>query len=227
MSQLDPARPDYSVLTVVVNGGKGSRVLRFAKRNGIAGGTVFHARGMSDKRLLRYLELYERRLEAVVMLAEQRTMRAAIATLDRRFRFSKPHHGFAFRIPVIAIAGMQVCKDYSRTAEKEDVKMEFAAIYTIVDKGRAALVIDAGKAGGATGGTIIEARGSGIHEAQKLFSMEVEPEKEVVLILARSKHVAAITQSIRDALQLDQPGNGMLFVQPVEETIGLAGEISF
>ncbi len=104
--------------------------------------------------------------------------------------------------------------------------MEYSAIYTIVDKGKAEGVVETSRLAGATGATIIDARGSGIHEAQRLFAMEVEPEKEIVLILTRTPQVAGIVDAIREHLCIDEPGNGMLFVQPVQEIVGLGGEVS-
>jgi len=97
----------------------------------------------------------------------------------------------------------------------------YKAVFTVVDRGKAELVMDAAKKAGARGGTIINARGSGIHETSKLFSMEIEPEKEIVLILCKSDMTNNIVDAIRRELEIDKPGNGIIFVQPVDETYGL------
>ena len=82
-------------------------------------------------------------------------------------------------------------------------------------------MIDAATEAGAKGGTIINARGSGIHETSKVFSMEIEPEKEIVLILSRTESTDAIAAAIRDKLKIDEPGNGIIFIQDVNRTYGL------
>lgn len=74
---------------------------------------------------------------------------------------------------------------------------------------------------GATGGTIINARGSGIHETHKLFNFDIEPEKEVVLILSKTDLTEQIATSIRDKLEINKPGNGIIFIQEVAKTYGI------
>ena len=97
----------------------------------------------------------------------------------------------------------------------------YRAIFTIVDRGRAEDVMDAANEVGAKGGTIINARGSGIHETNKLFSMEIEPEKEMVMILSEKSVVDSIVSSIRKKLDIDKPGKGIIFVQEVSRAYGL------
>lgn len=97
----------------------------------------------------------------------------------------------------------------------------YQAIYTIVDKGKAEWVIEAAAKGGASGGTVINARGSGIHETEKIFQMAIEPEKELVLILAKCNLVEGICQNIREELHIDDPGKGIIFVQDVRSAFGL------
>ena len=57
------------------------------------------------------------------------------------------------------------------------------AILTVVEKGHAEEVIDAAVQAGSHGGTIINARGSGVHETATLFGLGIEPEKELVICL--------------------------------------------
>lgn len=94
-------------------------------------------------------------------------------------------------------------------------------ILTIVEKGRAEAVIDAAVKAGSHGGSIINARGSGVHETASLFGFSVEPEKELVLILAEDTRVRDIVAQISTDLRLDEPGNGIIFVQDLARVRGL------
>jgi nitrogen regulatory protein PII len=71
------------------------------------------------------------------------------------------------------------------------------------------------------GATIINGRGSGIHETAKLFNMEIEPEKEIVLILAKEDIVKGIVEQISLDLEIEKPGNGIIFIQEVHQTYGI------
>lgn len=70
-------------------------------------------------------------------------------------------------------------------------------------------------------GTIINARGSGIHETSKLFSMEIVPVKEVVLIISEKHLTDKLASSISTDLKMSEPGNGIIFIQDVCKTYGL------
>lgn len=84
-------------------------------------------------------------------------------------------------------------------------------IVTIVSKGKADTVVEASKEAGAHGGTIIYGRGTGVHEQRKLFSMLIEPEKDVVLTVVEEKLATDILKHIIDKTELNEPGNGIAF----------------
>ena len=94
-------------------------------------------------------------------------------------------------------------------------------ISIIVDKGNAENVVDAAMLAGAKGGTIINARGSGIHETSKIFSIEIEPEKEIVLIISKKEETDKIVDTIREKINIDVPGNGIIYVQELNSVYGL------
>ena len=207
------------LICIIVNDGHGSKILKTAKQNGVRGGTILLGRGTVKNKLLEFLSLYDVRKEIVWMLAEKKVAFQALQKLDEEFHFEKPHHGIAFTIPVHKIMGTR-CIDCKITTERGENIM-YRSIFTIVDKGRAEEVIEAAVKAGSKGGTIINARGSGIHETSKLFSMEIEPEKEVVLILAETAEADTIAASIRDSLKMEEPGNGIVFIQDVSSVYGI------
>ena len=51
--------------------------------------------------------------------------------------------------------------------------------------------------------------------------MEVEPEKEVVLILTEAPLTDAVAGAIVDGMELEKPGNGVLYIQDVSMTYGI------
>lgn len=61
----------------------------------------------------------------------------------------------------------------------------------------------------------------GAEYTEKLFGVEIEPEKELVLILIPNELVNKVVSTLYEELQLDEPGKGILFVEPVMEVRGL------
>ena len=52
--------------------------------------------------------------------------------------------------------------------------------------------------------------------------MDIEPEKEIVMILSEKKDAEAIVSSIRQKLDIEEAGKGIIFVQEVSKVYGLA-----
>ncbi len=226
-ANLSHDKIEFELICVIVNYGLGSKVLKIAKQNGVLGGTIFLGKGTVKNRLLELLDLCDVRKEIVLMVAEKTVADKALAELSRTMKFDKPNHGVAFATAVLGFIGA-VGKEYSDNEEGNIERKNggaastmYNAIYVIVDRGKAESVIDAATEAGSRGGTIINARGSGIHETGKLFAMEIEPEKEIVLILSEEHLTEAITSSIRKNLAIDEPGNGVIFIQNVNQAYGL------
>ena len=217
-SRFEMKQPE--LFCVILNYGYGSRVVKVARQNGISGGTVFLGKGTAGSHLLKILDITDIRKEIVLLIAPQDMAFKAMEEIDRKIDFDKPNHGIAFTLPVAALIGVHHYV-YHEDVESEGERGMYKAIFVVVDKGTAESVIDAAASAGSKGGTIINARGSGIHENQKLFSMEIEPEKEIVLILSETDLTEQIAAAIRKAIKLDEPGNGIMFILDINKTYGL------
>ena len=112
-------------------------------------------------------------------------------------------------------------KGMVRTVTDREEENMYQAIWVIVDRGNGEEVIASAAAAGSRGGTIIYGRGSGIHETGKIFNFPIEPEKEIVLILAEIDQVDAIADRIYNDLKIGEPGNGIIFIQDTVRTYGI------
>ena len=74
--------------------------------------------------------------------------------------------------------------------------MSYRLIVSIVNRGFETAAMDAARSAGATGGTFLNARGAGAREAEKAFGIEVQPEKEIVLILSPEDKCADIMRAV-------------------------------
>ena len=96
-------------------------------------------------------------------------------------------------------------------------------IFCIVNAGFSDEVMDAAREYGARGGTVIRARGTAGQEAEKLFNIAIQPEKEIVMILVDKKIKNDILHALYKAVGLNTPGQGIAFTVPVVDVVGLAG----
>ena len=199
----------------------GTPMLHAAKKSGVCGGTILLGRGTVKNSFLKFLELYDEENEVILMIASRSAAFALMDVLDREFKFSRARHGIAFCTPTRSVIGSKSCQINTSTQSEGTESVMYHVIHVIVDKGNAETAVEAAIKAGATGGTILNARGSGIHETSKLLAMDIEPEKEVVMILCEAEKTDAIAASVNTALALDKPGNGIMFIQDVSRLYGL------
>lgn len=210
------------LIHVIVNSGTGSRVLHIAKNCGVTGGTVFLGKGTAHNHILELLGLAETKKEIVMMVAPRPIAKKATEKLNHDLKLEKPNHGIAFTTSVCCVMGTRSMVYDHLLDEERGKDAMYKLITAVIEKGRAEEVIDAAAKAGAKGGTIINARGGGAHETERIFMIDIEPEKEIVIIISKAEDARGIIKAIDDALLLEEPGNGILFVQDIDEMHGLA-----
>lgn len=94
-------------------------------------------------------------------------------------------------------------------------------IMCIVNSGFSETVMDAAREFGAKGGTVIRGRGTANVEAEKLYGIAIQPDKEIVLILVDTTIKNDILHAVYKAAGLNTPGQGIAFAVPVEDVVGI------
>ena len=103
--------------------------------------------------------------------------------------------------------------------------MKFKLILASVKTNITDTVVDAAKAAGATGATIIPARGTGIREAKTFFGLSLEAPTDIIMFLLEEHIVKVVLAAIATAGKFDKPGTGIAFVLPVENVVGLESQM--
>ena len=75
---------------------------------------------------------------------------------------------------------------------------------------------------GARGGTIIHGRGTANREAEKLFQIVIQPDKEIVMIVVRSEIKDDVLKAVNEKAGLDTAGQGIAFSLPVDKAVGIS-----
>jgi len=103
--------------------------------------------------------------------------------------------------------------------------MKFYLILSTVKPDYTDDVVDAAKAAGATGATIIPARGVGVHEARTFFGLTLEAASDVILFLLSEALVDPVLEAISHAGEFQKPGTGIALVLPVDRAIGIESQM--
>jgi len=100
------------------------------------------------------------------------------------------------------------------------MEKEYDLIVTIVRKGQKDKVVEASRAGGAKGGTIIYGTGTGKDEFNSILGVQIQPEREIILTLASSEQKNEIMRLICEYADLYNSGNGLCFSLPAYDIVG-------
>jgi len=103
--------------------------------------------------------------------------------------------------------------------------MRFKLIFASVKSDLTDTIVDAAKEAGATGATIIPARGTGIKEAKTFFGLTLEAQTDIAMFIVEEHLVPSIMEAIKKGGEFHKPGTGIAFVLPVEQVIGLESQM--
>lgn len=219
------------MLVTIVDRGKGAAAVSLYRSQGLGFDYLCMGFGTANSKILDYFGLSETEKDVVITLTPVHKTKDVIRLADERFHFDRPGKGIVFTVPLSAV-GAQVSKILCESApvsrgegEKEEKSMEkagqYALILAVVDRGNVDTVMDAAHSQGARGGTVLHARCVETEDGDGLLGFSLQPEKEVVAILAPEGQKRALMGAVNRAAGLNTEARGILFSLPVEDLIGL------
>ena len=147
--------------------------------------------------------------------------------LRRQMRIDVPGTGIAFIIPVSSIGGkraLQFLTEHQTFALKEESTLKdtrYELLLVIANQGHTGSIMDAARAEGAGGGTVVHAKGTGMEGAEKFLGISLAAEKEMIYIVVhRDKRNDIMSAIMRDA-GMASKAKSICFTLPVSATAGL------
>ena len=98
---------------------------------------------------------------------------------------------------------------------------KYEMILCVVNAGFSDEVMDAAREAGARGGTVMHARGTANKEAEAFFSITIQPDKDVVMLLVPASIKDDVLHAIYQSAGLKSEGQGIAFSLPVNKAVGL------
>ena len=109
----------------------------------------------------------------------------------------------------------------SRALSGQDERA-YDMVIAVVGRGFSDYVVSAARDAGATGATIIKARGTS-DEDQQVMGILIQPERDVVLIVVKHEERKKIMKAIVDKTSVIEEGRGVCFSMPIAgQVFGLA-----
>jgi nitrogen regulatory protein PII len=170
--------------------------------------------------------------KAVILCLEQDVMvPVLLREVRKKLGFHSPGAGIAFTVPLSGINQpiLQVFKESIHKNEKIDSEnggktmpeMKNDLIIAIINQGYCDEFMTAAREAGATGGTVINARGLAHEGPVKFFGVSVQDEKEIIIILTKRDKKLSIMQAVSQAYGIASKAEGIVFSLPVDQVMGL------
>ena len=105
--------------------------------------------------------------------------------------------------------------------------MKFKLIIIVVENERTQDVLEAARAVGATGSTVLnQARGEGVQPARTFLGLSIDNQVDVILMLAEEHMSREIMEMVAIVGEFDEtPGTGIAFQLNIEDAIGVRHQI--
>jgi nitrogen regulatory protein PII len=174
--------------------------------------------------------------KAVILCLEQDIMvPVLLREVRKKLGFHSPGAGIAFTVPlsginnpILQVFKESILKNEKITADTEggtmpsDTKNDL--IISIINQGYCDEFMTTAREAGATGGTVLNARGMAHQGPVKFFGVSVQDEKEIIIILAKREKKTAIMQAVSQAYGIASKAGGIVFSLPVDNVLGLSFE---
>ena len=98
---------------------------------------------------------------------------------------------------------------------------DYELLVAIANQGYIDTVMDAARSAKAGGGTVIHAKGTGMELAKKYLGVSLVEEKEVILIVTKSREKNQIMKAIMEPAGLDSKERTIVFSLPVTSVAGI------
>ncbi|MDR1302141.1 MAG: hypothetical protein LBK43_06690 [Treponema sp.] len=177
--------------------------------------------------------------KAVILCLEQDGMAPfLIQEVRKKLGAHSAGAGIAFTVPVSGINNLifklfkdadtvakpetaEAQKGNTREGDKVSTQIKNDLIISIINQGYSDEFMTVAREAGATGGTVINARGLDHQKTVKFFGVSIQDEKEIIIMLTSRERKVPIMQAVSQAYGITTEAEGLVFSLPVDKVMGL------
>lgn len=211
-------------LISVVNPGAMERVCEIAAALDLPQTVTLLGHGTAVQSMLDLLGIESTEKRVIMTVANPEKTRKFIKEMRRQVYIGIPGHGIIMAVPIKSVGGGKTLA-YLNNGEQQparyspELSNRYELIVIVANEGRTDQVMNAARAAGATGGTVLHGKGTG-SQNKKFYNVSIAAEKEVILMVAQNDRKAVIMQSVLHHAGPDSEAGAILFSLPVSEVAG-------
>lgn len=175
-----------------------------------------------------HLDLYgfeSTKKSVVASVADAEKTQQLMRTAKRKLFIDIPGNGVMMAVPIKSVGGGRTLAYLTNDAVPDKtaptMKFDYELILVILNQSYMDDVMNTARAAGASGGTVLHAKGTGAKYAKKFFGVSLANEKEVILIAAKQSEKAGIMKAIAEHTGPDTPAGAITFSLPISAVAGL------
>ncbi len=215
------------MMVTIANRSIGSKMLAFYKKHeqNLILSTL--GTGTANSEILDYFGLEATEKAVMLSVATRERWKELKKGLQKEMNIDVPGTGIAFLIPFSSIGGKKALQfltmgqDFEKEEETVLKDTEYELIIVIANQGYNNLVMDAAREQGAGGGTVLNAKGTGMEKAEQFLGVSIAAEKEMIFIVTKKKDKNAIMKAIMERAGMNSKAKSIVFSLPVTSTAGM------
>lgn len=194
----------------------------------------FHAQGTASVGVINWLGLDSMEKSISMSLMPKGFADEMLQRLRKKLHLGMPNTGVAFTVPLsggngrliklISSMEREEDREIAERSERDMAESNYSMIMAIINQGFSEEVMEAARPMGATGGSVFHCRRSGSEEAMQFWGIKVQPEREIVIILAKKSHKLGIMKAIGEKCGMNSEAQGIVFSMPVDGAVGMDEE---
>jgi nitrogen regulatory protein PII len=234
MSEDKPqaALPVIKLLIFIIDWSKTQVVSTIFEQEHVRFHFICKGRGTASSEVLDLLGIGSSEKALVLCLEQDIMVPVLLKEVRKKLGFHSPGAGIAFTVslsginhPILKVFKESIHKNDKLSSEKEVEKMnadiKYDLIFSVINQGYSDEFMTVAREAGATGGTVINARGLAHQGPVKFFGVSVQDEREIIIIVANRDKKAAIMQAVSQAYGITTEAGGIVFSLPVDRVMGL------
>ncbi|MDR3130030.1 MAG: hypothetical protein LBU18_00615 [Treponema sp.] len=225
--------PVIKVLIFIVDWGRINAISSVFEQEKVRFHFISRGRGTASSEILDLLGIGSSDKAVIICLEQEVLVPVILKEARKKLGFHSPGAGIAFTIPLSGINNpiLNVFKEsihknekisLTGAAEMSDTKHDL--IVSIINQGYSDEFMTSAREAGATGGTVISARGLAHKGPVKFFGVSVQEEREIIIILTSREKKTSIMHTVSQAYGITTKAGGIIFSVPVDNVMGLSFE---
>ena len=219
---------DYNrieLLITILERGKGKKLVKFLERHQVNFHLEFSGVGTATSEMLDVLGLNNKEKDIILSMGTAKAVQSLTNAIDAGLWEISRSRGLMMQLHLCAInnlistALIEGAEELPFPEKEEKMKNEFdhSLLLAAVKQGYTDVVMQTARKAGATGGTVIRSRMMGAEQFEDNFGIHIDPEKEIIAILAPNSLRDAILESINTEHGIRSEAQSIICALPVDK----------